>query len=180
MKRTRRPASRSVECLRSIVRIAVLAAAVALLAPRTARAQSHDIDVPSNLRVNPMYGATSTYLLDSTYDRWWHEVAACEGIELPTYYAIVRYVQINYPYFDLPESPSPKGEVTLGHAFVREWQMYIAIPYRWDEAVVKHEMAHFLLYWAHIANGGHPNPYFDGHCGFAATYDKSPHKIAVR
>lgn len=179
MKRKRRR-RRWVECARAILRLALLAAAVALLAPRSAHAQGHDIDVPSNLLVNPLYAPTSTYYNDSTYDRWWHEVADCEGVELPSFYVIVRYVQINYPYFDLPEDPSPPGSVTLGHAFAKEWQMFVAITHRFDEVVVKHEMAHFLLYWAHIANGGHPARYFDGHCGFAATYDPSPHKTALR
>lgn len=167
MRRTRR----WLECVRAILRLALLAAAVALLAPRSAHAQTHDLVVPEQQLVNPMYPATSKYFNDSTYDRWWHEVADCEGLRLPSFYVIVRYVQVNYPYFELPEAPAVPGSVTVGYSFVREWQIYIAIPYRLDEEIVKHEMTHFLLYWARITpRGGHPLRYFDGHCGFTETY----------
>lgn len=175
----RRP-RRWVECVRAILRLALLAAAIALLAPRSAHAQEHDLLVPEGKLVNPMYGEMSSYLSDSTYDRWWHEVAECEGLELPSFYVIVKWVQVNYPYFQLAGEPLPAGEAALGRSFLKEWQIYIAIPYRFDEAVIKHEMTHFLLYWARIARGGHPAKYFDGHCGFTATYITPPHKTALR
>lgn len=172
--------SRGKECVRALARIALLAALAGLLLPRGAHAQEHDITVPDGPVENPMYPPTSTYSLDSTYDRWWHEVAECEGIELPTYYVLVRYVQINYAYFDLPaDDPSPPGQVILGHSFTHEWQMFIAIPYRFDPEIVMHEMAHFLLYWARIANGGHPAKYFDGRCGFHQLYSR-PASVASR
>lgn len=151
--------------------LAFILLVLALFLPELVRAQVHDIDVPAGPVVNPIYPATSRYYLDSTYDRWWHEVADCEGVPLPDIYQLVRYVLINYAYFDLPaDDPAPPGSGILGHSFVAEWQMFIAIPYRYDPEVVKHEMMHFLLYWARRANGGHPAMYFNGRCGFFASY----------
>lgn len=151
--------------------IALLLLVLALFLPELVRAQTHDIEVPEGPVINPMYPATSRYFLDPMYDRWWHEVAACEGLALPDVYQLVRYVQINYAYFDLPaDDPAPPGSGILGHSFVAEWQMFVAIPYRYDEEVVKHEMTHFLLYWARIAYGGHPRQYFSGRCGFSERY----------
>lgn len=144
---------------------------LALFLPELVRAQEHDLDVPDTAVSNPMYEATSRYYLDATYDRWWHEVAACQGIELPDSYVLVRYVQVNYAWFNLTgKEAAAAGSAYAGYSFVREWQMFVAIPYRNDEEVVKHEMTHFLLYWAHIAYGGHPAQYFSGRCGFTARY----------
>lgn len=171
MKRYRRPAARWVECARAILRIALLALCLALVAPRRAHAQLHDISVPDVPVVNPMFRQTSTYVPDSTYETWWRETAACLGVELPSYHLLVKFLQINYPYFDLPvDDPAPPGQGILGHSFVTEWQMFVAIAYRENREVITHEMAHFLLYWAGIAIGGHPARYFGGRCGFTATY----------
>lgn len=172
--------ARAVDRVRSVLQLALVLLLLALFLPEMVQAQDHDIAVPDRPVVNPMYAQASGYQLDSTYDRWWHEVAACEGVELPDFYVLVRYVQINYPYFNLPaDAPLPDGKVFAGYSFVHEWQMYVAIPYRLDPEAVKHEMAHFLLFWAHIANGGHPIKYFDGRCGFFQTYLGSRSAVAA-
>ena len=174
-RRGYRRQSRWLECTRAILRIALIALLLGILLPRGARAQAHDISVPNMPVVNPMYPQTSTYLADSTYDRWWHETAACLDVPLPPFYLLVKFVQINYPYFDLPaDEPAPPGEGILGHSFVTEWQMFVAIGYRWTREVITHEMAHFLLFWARKARGGHPARYFNGRCGFYAKYQGLP------
>lgn len=155
--------------------ILLTAFALATLGGR-ANAQEHDLTVPSDLKISPMYGDATLYFPDSTYDLWWHEVAACEGLQLPSYYVLVRWVEVNYPYFIVDEDPPPPGNVTLGHSFMRDLEVYIAAPYRRDPVIIWHEMTHFLLYWNRIAAGGHPMPYFDGHCGFGPTYNDTPRR----
>jgi hypothetical protein len=167
----RRRRRRWVDQARAILQLAFAVLLLSLFLPELVRAQEHDIEVPDTAVTNPQYAETSRYYIDATYDRWWHEVAACEGIELPDYYVLVRYIQINYAYFNLQgDERAAAGSAYLGYSFVDEWQMFVAISYRYDEEVVKHEMAHFLLFWARIAKGGHPARYFNGRCGFGDRY----------
>lgn len=163
---------RAVDRVRSILQLALVLLLLALFLPELVQAQEHDIEVPDTAVTNPRYPETSRYYIDAMYDRWWHEVASCEGLKLPSYYVLVRYVQINYPYFNLQgDRRATAGSVYLGYSFVEEWQMFVAITRRFDEEVVKHEMVHFLLFWAGIAKGGHPAKYFGGRCGFGARYE---------
>lgn len=167
-----------VECARAILRLAFLAGAMALLAPRGAGSQMRTFRVRADVAmIDTAFPASSSYIPDKVYDRWWHEIAECEGLPLPPFYALVRWHQINASFF--ADSAGAAVEEKAGAniswfaavSYLNTWQTFVALPYRYVEEVIKHEMLHWLLRWHAAITQGHPSPYF-GRCG---VYEKYPH-----
>lgn len=175
MKRRRR--NRFVESARAILRLAFLAAAIALLFPRTSQPQAFHIVTPMQKAV-PMYERMGEIMPDMrVYERWWKEIALCQGFPLPAEHLRIRWIQVNAEWFydkdhDLPDSTGKIG-VAIGKSFLALRIIMLALPYRYDEEVVKHEMTHFLILWAgeKLRPGeDHPRLHFDGHCGVYKVY----------
>lgn len=138
--------------------------------------------VPDTLaRVSIVLPMVSEYLPPADYDRWWHEIAACEGLSLPPRYVRVRFFQVNAVHFYNRDQPYVSRDPLTGKA-LKGWSIgqsyltlgivFFALPHKDEELVVKHELLHFLLYWAAVPageNGGHPKPYFQ-RCGMTSFY----------
>jgi hypothetical protein len=146
----------------------------------------HRFAVPDTLaRVSVMLPIVSEYLMTEEYDRWWHEIAECEGLWLPIDYMRVRYFQVNAVHFYDKDHPSLFRGIdgvtyvnwAVGTSYLAEGAMFIALPNREEPYVVKHEMLHFLLYWNGIPPGKdqHPAPYYT-QCGMSIVYQRQPPK----
>src|SRR4051812_28200723 len=89
----------------AILRLAFFGSALFILAPPAARAQdsiriTHNFKVPDTSgRVSPMLPLVSEYLPNWDYERWWQEIADCEGLWLPPAHARIRFFQINAVHF---------------------------------------------------------------------------------
>lgn len=83
------------------------------------------------------------YRQKKIYETWWREIAECEGLELPGSYKQVRFFHVNGRAFMPAEYP-----VWLdGLTYPKIGRIYVATPYIFSEALVKHEMLHWIL-WA--------------------------------
>lgn len=139
----------------------------------------HTIVVPDTLaRVSPLLPLSSEYLPGDDYDRWWHEIADCEGLRLPSDYGRVRFFQVNAVHFYDRDHPSlfwRDGVLmvrwAIGQSFPWEAVIFVALPYRLDRLVVEHEMLHMLISWNGIPPGEdlHPLPYY-ARCGMEVQY----------
>lgn len=145
--------------------------AFGILLVRPAHAQLHDFRVPSANVVSAMFPPSSRLFPDERYDRWWHEIAACESLRLPPFYFLVQFYQLNAPAFqDVKDTVAiRKNRWAIGESFVLEGQMFIALPYIYDEVVIKHEMLHFLLFWNRVLDRDHPADRFEI-CGMVREY----------
>lgn len=160
----------------AILRLAFLVFALAIIGPAIAGAQLHTFRVPKALAmVDTTFPGSSSYIPDKVYDRWWHEIADCEGLTLPPLYSSVRWYQINALVF--ADSVTASADETAGKpvswlaagSYLLELQIFVALPYRYTEEIIKHEMLHWLLFWNGISMGGHPAPYY-GRCGVRERY----------
>jgi len=98
------------------------------------------------------------------YGRWLVEIAACEGLPLPTpeQLAEVEFWEVNAGEFKInADDPIP----ALAVSDPSGGRMYVSIAHIWDELTIKHEFVHFLLRWkfGQAYQGGHPTEYF-GRC----------------
>lgn len=144
---------------------------------------THRFVVPdSTIKISPMLPAVSEYPMSADYDRWWHEIAYCEGLWLPPDYARVRYFQVNAEHFydkDHPQLFEKAGVVyvywAVGTTFIYESLIFIALSHRDEELVIKHEMLHLLIFWNGVPTGrnGHPMPFY-GRCGMSVIYHAPP------
>lgn len=157
-----------------------LLVALLLLAPVASGAQLHTFRVPRSVAmVDSTAAPTARYVHDEIYERWWREIAACEGLALPPAHAFVRWFYINALFFAdsavaLEEEHAGRDVTWLAAgSYLFEMQTFVALPYLYDEEVIKHEMLHWLLMWSGIAVDGHPVPYY-GRCGVYAKYSGSP------
>jgi hypothetical protein len=112
------------------------------------------------------------------YEKWWREIANCQGLPLPGAYKHVRWYHINALFFaDAREAleadlAGRRIEWALGKSYTFEYQIFVALPYKFDEQVIKHEMLHFLLLWdGQPLSPVHPKPYY-ARCGMAPEYQR--------
>jgi hypothetical protein len=186
MKRRRR---RWLERARAILRLAFPAlllicvtGGAELKAQDSIRIEKHFAVPDTGSRISPMLPIVSEYLPNEDYDRWWHEIAECEGLSLPYFYSRVRFFQVNAVHFYDKDRPSlfwgDDGILyvnwAVGQSYILEGLIFVALPHRGEELVIKHEMLHFLLFWNGVPPAGdhHPMPFF-GQCGMSITYGGS-------
>ncbi|MDP9202351.1 MAG: hypothetical protein M3P26_10540 [Gemmatimonadota bacterium] len=164
--------------MRTLKRLAwILGFGILLAAPAAAGAQTRHFTVPDSLhKLEAALPWGSQYLADAKYDRWWHEIAECERLPLPSVYATVRFFQINAIHFydaDRPTFVLFAGELRVQWAvamsFLWTGEIWVGLPYINEEVVIKHEMVHFLMYWAGEP-GGHPPARFET-CGVTTEWN---------
>jgi hypothetical protein len=115
------------------------------------------------------------------YDRWWHEIAACEKLPLPDTYKKVRWFAINAKVF---APPNEKGDTTeilpTAVAYTWRWgpELWLTLPLLHLEWLVKHEMLHLLMFWAGELPG-HPPERFEI-CGLRIFYDPGMRVVYTR
>lgn len=114
------------------------------------------------------------------YERWWQEIADCEGMKLPPEHLNVRYFAVNGREFGIAGFWYwIRGTVNwaIGYSSPDKGEMYIAFPYLDEEYLFKHEALHFLQYYAG-EQIGHPVERYGrdgvGMCGVM------PYRIPVR
>jgi hypothetical protein len=145
-----------------------------------AQTVAHRFAVPDTAaRMVSWLPAVSEYSPRPDYDRWWHEIADCEGLPLPPMYRYVTFVQINAPHFydkDHPQLFWKDGVQYVYWAIAQsnlgEGLMFVSVLHRDEAYTIKHEMLHFILFWNGIKPGddGHPMPYFS-QCGMTVSYE---------
>jgi hypothetical protein len=161
------------------MRIRLLVAALfATLASSSAGAQQHirfNITMPVG-KVSPMHMRVSQYLPDTKiYERWWHEIAECQALPLPPQHTRIEWVHVNAIHFyDADrDHPDSTGRIAwdIGKSYIPTGVIMIALPYKYDEEVIKHEMTHWLIFWSGAKNKeDHPALFFSGRCGVWETY----------
>lgn len=144
---------------------------------------AHHFAVPDTSgRIAPYLPLVGEYLPLEEYDRWWHEIAQCEQLALPNDYVRIRFFQVNAAHFYDQDRPSlfwKDGTLwvswAIGQSYLDEGVIFMALPYRREERVVKHEMLHFLLFWNRVPPGKnlHPMPFY-GVCGMSISYERPP------
>lgn len=153
---------------------------VAFLFPSRSSAQQHihfRIATP-RAKASPMYTRISRYLPDmKVYERWWREISECQGLPLPPEHVRLEWVHVNAIHFvDADrDTADSDGEIwwALGKSYLATGVVMIALPYKYDEQVIKHEMTHWLIYWAGEKNReDHPPLHFDGSCGVYPAYKR--------
>lgn len=114
------------------------------------------------------------------YERWWHEIADCEGLPLPPEHLNVRYFAVNGREFVIPDIyywVRGLANWAIGYSLPEKGEMYLAFPYLDEEYLFKHEAVHFLQFWAG-EQAGHPVSRIGvdgiGKCGIV------PYRIPVR
>jgi hypothetical protein len=173
-----------VEQLRAVLRVAGIALILALLLPRSAKAQGRvhfNIATPAG-KVSPMYTRISEFIPDAkVYERWWREIADCQGLPLPVQHLQIKWVQINAVHFYDADYDKPDATGLmywdLGKSYLELGIIMIAMPYRYDEEVIKHEMTHFLMVWAG-EKPGHSPLHYSGACGVYPRYQGGPYVTA--
>jgi hypothetical protein len=96
------------------------------------------------IRLDPSLPWLSEYSAPFIYQKWWAEIAQCEGLPLPAdSLRKVQYFQVNGPDF----IPDDLDAVVFAVTYQNN-QTYVSEPYIWNEALIKHEALHLLLKWA--------------------------------
>jgi hypothetical protein len=106
------------------------------------------------------------------YDRWWHEVADCERLPLPPDYKKVRFFAVNAKYFAPANEPGDTTDIAttaVGYNWQAGPEIWLVLPVRMLEWLVKHEMLHQLMKWAG-EQAGHPPERFEK-CGLHIFFD---------
>jgi hypothetical protein len=99
------------------------------------------------------------------YAQWWTEIAKCEDLPLPDSRKDVRFFEVNGKVF------MPAGFMFWldGATYPASNEIYLTSLYVLDEAVVKHEMLHWLLWDAGFRlKSFHPIEMFET-CGIHRT-----------
>jgi hypothetical protein len=116
------------------------------------------------------------------YDRWWHEIAACENLPLPADYKKVRWFAVNAKAFHPAKEPddTTAAETPEAVGYLWHWtpEIWLALPLRNLEWMVKHEMLHVLMMWAG-EEPGHPPERFEV-CGLHTFYDPGWRVVTTR
>lgn len=107
----------------------------------------------------------SEYRPPFIYQVWWAELAGCEGLPLPMdSVRKVQYFQVNGPDF------IPDDEQSIDFAVTYDvGQTFVAEPYIWNRALIKHEALHLLLMWAGDPKWFHHDPQFFDRCGVVSS-----------
>lgn len=158
----------------------ILSFGILLSVPAVSHAQSRkDFKIPEGAnKVAEYLPWGGQYIPDEIYEKWWVEIAACEQLPLPPVHYLVRFYQINAIHFYDALRPSLGLDLfgnlvirwAVGMSYPEDLEMYVALPSREVEIVLKHEMIHFLMFWAGEP-GGHPPERFET-CGVTTIYNE--------
>jgi hypothetical protein len=178
---------RAVDRVRSILQLALALLLLSLFLPELVQAQRtlrvhFNISTPK-AKVSPVFTRISQYLPDAKiYERWWKEIALCQGLPLPVDHFRIEWVHVNAIHFidadhDQPDSTG-NYNWSIGKSYLGWGVIMIALPYKYDEETIKHEMTHLLIYWAGEKNASdHPRLHFDGRCGVYERYHGGPYRV---
>jgi len=167
------------------MRILILAIALLFAAPAAARAQSaKQFKTPDSAsKVSETLAWASEYLAPEIYEKWWREIAACEKLPLPLAHYQVRFYQVNawrfydlaHPMYGIDFFGKKVLMWAVGLSYGKDLEMYLALPHIYEEIILKHEMIHFLMYWAGekpdktLSDPWHPPARFET-CGVTTQY----------
>lgn len=140
-------------------------ALVLIVACASARAQEPTIKEvrPTGPILNENFPPIAPFVPARIYGRWLGEIAACEGLPLPTQeqIAVIRFVEVNASTFEVTMADGTEGDRALGAADFGANLIYISFARVYDRDVVVHEFVHWLLHWKNPKYiGGHPKEYF--------------------
>lgn len=150
--------------MRSLYRI--ILGLLLCIVPVTTNAQATDtlqITTPDTTRYNPGIPMLSEYSRPPIYDRWFKQIAACEGLPLPPQSEIdkITYVVVNSDRFSSDSTGVLYDAVMLN----RKYLMIVRLPSVWDYDVIAHEFLHFILWYQYgtkyeVSPNIHPSQYF--------------------
>ena len=124
------------------------------------------------VKLDPSLPWVSEYAPPFIYEIWWREIAKCEGLPFPVERARqVQYFQVNAPDF----IPGDVDAIVYAVTY-EQGQTFVAYPYIWNKALVKHEFLHLLLMWAGDPKWYEHNPHFYDRCGVASVGVPEPNQ----
>lgn len=102
------------------------------------------------------------------YEQWWHEIADCEGLPLPSEHTRVQFYSVNADLF-LPAGYRDNGVQFLGMTYPDLLEIYVGTRYVLRKGLVTHETLHIILaYNGKRLGAEHPPDFFEV-CGLHAT-----------
>jgi hypothetical protein len=94
------------------------------------------------------------------YRRWWKEIQSCTGLFIPTKMTqTVKFFWVAGQLFQVEGTG-----LYVGYTYAWDNEIYVHKDYVLNEALIKHEMTHILM-WHHTKQPGHPPEYYKKECG---------------